>query len=62
MCESNVYLKKGDGEEQVLADVEIMRPEGDMIYLANIHGEEKRIKARLLAIDFSEHKAWLVED
>jgi predicted RNA-binding protein len=61
MCESNVYMKKGEKEEKVLEDVEVLRPEGELIYLANIYGEEKRVKARLVSIDFNEHKVLLAE-
>lgn len=59
MCEANVYIKKGDGEQTVLEDVEILRPEGEHIFLANIHGEQKRVKAKLVSIDFVEHKVIL---
>lgn len=62
VCESNVFLKKNESEEILLEDVEILRPEGDEIYLANIHGEEKRLKARLVLVNFSEHKAILSQD
>ncbi len=62
MCEAIVYIRKGDKEETLLEEVEILRPEGDQFYLANIHGEEKRVKARLVTIDFVEHKAVLAED
>jgi predicted RNA-binding protein len=63
MCESNVYILKGDNEEKVLEEVEILRPEGEgVIFLANIYGEQKRIKARLVSVDFTEHKVLLSED
>ncbi len=62
MCESNVYIKKGDEEEKVLQDVEILRLEGDVLFIANIHGEQKRIKARLVSIDFTEHKVLIAQD
>jgi predicted RNA-binding protein len=54
-------MKMGDGEEKVLAEVEILRPEGDIIFLANIYGEQKRVKARIVSIDFTEHKVLLAE-
>lgn len=62
MCESNVFMKKGDTEEKVLEEVEILRPEGDVIFLANIYGEQKRVKARLVSIDFTEHKVLLAQE
>lgn len=63
MCESNVYIRRGENEEKVLEEVEILRPEGEgIIFLANIYGEQKRIKAKLVSIDFTEHKVVLSED
>ena len=62
MCESNVYMKKGDKEEKVLEEVEVLRPEGEFIFLANVYGEQKRVKARLLSINFTDHKVLLQED
>ena len=63
MCESNVYIRKGDVEEKLLEDVEILRPEGEgVFFIANIYGEQKRIKAKLISIDFTEHKVLLSED
>ena len=62
MCESNVYMKRGDKEETVLEDVEILRPEGDMLYISNIYGEEKRLRARLVTVNFTEHKVVLAEE
>ena len=62
VCESNVYIKKGDKEETVLEDVEILKPEGDVYYIANVYGEEKRIKARLVSVNFTEHKVIFAEE
>jgi len=62
MCESNVFMKKGDEEEKVLEEVEILRPEGEYLFIANIYGEQKRVKAKILSIDFTEHKVLLVEE
>jgi predicted RNA-binding protein len=63
MCESNVYIRRGDVEEKLLEDVEVLRPEGeDVFFLANIYGEQKRVKAKLISIDFTEHKVLLGEN
>ena len=61
MCESNVFIVKDGREEKVLEDVEILKPEGEFFLLANIHGEQKRVKARLLSVDFTAHKVLLSE-
>ena len=62
MCESNIYMRKDGEEEKILEDVEILKPEGDIIFLANVYGEQKRVKARLVSINFAEHKVILAED
>ncbi len=61
MCEASVYLLNGDKEELFLADVDIMRPEGDQIYLRNVYGEQKTIKANLKELSLVEHRIVLEE-
>ena len=46
MCEANAYLVKEGKEELVLEDISILRPEKEELYLQNIFGEQKRIRAR----------------
>ena len=47
MCEANAYILKEGKEELVLEDISILRPEPDGLYLQNIFGEQRRIKARI---------------
>ncbi len=61
MCEANAYLFKEGGEELVLEDVSIVRPEKDEIYLQNIFGEQKRIKARVREMNLLDHRIVLEE-
>jgi len=61
MCESNAYLIKAGKEELVLEDVSILRPEEDGIYLQNIFGEQKRIKARIREMNLIDHRILLEE-
>ncbi len=61
MCESNVYLLKGGKEELLLEDISILRPEKDELYLQNIFGEEKRIKARIKELNLIAHRIILEE-
>jgi predicted RNA-binding protein len=56
-------MRKGESEEKVMEEVEILRPEEEGIFfLANVYGEQKRIKAKLISIDFTEHKVLLGEE
>ncbi len=61
MCEANAYLFKESGEELILEDVSIVRPEKDEIYLQNIFGEQKRIKARVREMNLLDHRILLEE-
>ena len=61
MCEANAYLLKEGKEELILEDLMILRPEQEDIYLQNIFGEQKRIKARIKEMNLVEHRVILEE-
>jgi predicted RNA-binding protein len=61
MCEANAYLMKEGKEELVLEDISILRPEKDELYLQNIFGEQKRIKARIKEMNLIDHRILLEE-
>ena len=47
MCESNAYILKDGEEEMLLEDVDLLRPEGDEIFLRSAFGEQKTVSARI---------------
>jgi predicted RNA-binding protein len=61
MCEANAYLIKEGKEELVLEDIMILRPEEGGLYLQNIFGEQKRIKARVKEMNLIDHRILLEE-
>ncbi|RPJ10099.1 MAG: CooT family nickel-binding protein [Deltaproteobacteria bacterium] len=61
MCEANAYILKEGKEELVLEDISILRPEQDALYLQNIFGEQKRIKARIKELNLLDHRIILEE-
>jgi predicted RNA-binding protein len=61
MCEANAYLVKEGKEELVLEDISILRPEKEELYLQNIFGEQKRIKARIKEMNLIDHRIILEE-
>jgi predicted RNA-binding protein len=61
MCEANAYLNKGNKEALVLEDITILRPEDSEIYLQNIFGEQKRVKARIKEVNLVDHRIILEE-
>lgn len=61
MCEVNAYIVKEGKEELILEDLSIIRPEEEELYLQNIFGEQKRVKARIKEINFIDHRIILEE-
>jgi predicted RNA-binding protein len=61
MCEAAAYLVKNGQEELLLADVDVIEPEGDSLRLVNIFGEQKVVKASILSLNLVNHKVLLVE-
>lgn len=61
MCEANAYLLKDGKEELILEDLSILRPEKEELYLQNIFGEQKRIKARVKEMNLLDHRIVLEE-
>ncbi len=61
MCEANAYMMREGKEELVLEDLTILRPEGDELYIQNIFGEQRRLKARLKELNLIEHRILLEE-
>ena len=62
MCEANAYLIKDGHDRVIMESVDILRPEGDSIYLENIFGEKLEIKARIKKMDLVDHRILLVEN
>lgn len=62
MCEANAYIFKDGKEEIYLESVDILRPEGDSIYLRSIFGEQKVFKGRVKEMSLLNHKIILEEE
>jgi predicted RNA-binding protein len=61
MCEAAAYVLKNGREELVLADVDVIEPDGEYLRLVNIFGEQKTLKASILSLNLVSHKVILVE-
>jgi predicted RNA-binding protein len=59
MCEANAYLIKGGTEKLILEDITLVRPEGNELFLENMFGEQKRIKARIKEMNLTTHRVLL---
>ncbi|WP_353684903.1 CooT family nickel-binding protein [Thermodesulfovibrio sp. 3907-1M] len=62
MCEANAYVIKDGQEEIYLESVDILRPEGNQIYLRNIFGEQKVFKGKIKEMSLLNHKIILEEE
>lgn len=57
MCESNVYLQNEEGQNTLLLEsVDKIIPKDDELFLENIFGERKILKARIIEMSLVEHK------
>ena len=56
MCESNVYLLKGDKEELVFKEVIRIVPDGDEYLLYGVLGDSQRIKGKIREMNLLSHK------
>ena len=56
MCEANVYLERDGREELIMESVYCIEPEGTMLRLENIFGEQKVMRAVFRILALSEDK------
>jgi len=62
MCEANAYLLKDGEEELVMEGVDILRLETNGIYLQDIFGGQRTIKARIKEMNLVDHRILLEEE
>jgi predicted RNA-binding protein len=58
MCEANVYLLDEKGNKNLLLDAvdKVIPQENDHIYLENIYGERKTVRAKIKEMHLVDHK------
>ncbi len=61
MCEAAAYVLKDGKEELLMGEVDIIEPDGDLLRIVNIFGEQKTIKAQIKSLNLVNHKVVLVE-
>ena len=59
MCEANAYLIESGEEKLVMENVDILRPEGNGVYLQDIFGGQRTIKARIKEMNLVDHRILL---
>ena len=59
MCQSTAYMLKNGKEEEILADIATIIPEGKKLRLISLFGEEEVVEASIQEINLLEHKILL---
>ena len=59
MCEANAYLIESGEETLVMENVDVLRPEENGIYLQDIFGGQRTIKARIKELNLVDHRILL---
>lgn len=61
LCEVSAYLESGGLERLLMRDVVALEPDGDLILLRSLLGEQKLLRARLKGMDFLRNRITLEE-
>jgi len=61
MCEANAYLLQNGEEQLIMESVDIVRPEKNGIYLQDIFGGQRTVKARIKDMNLVDHRILLEE-
>lgn len=56
MCEANAYIRQDGKDELLIEQVDKIIPQGEELFLENIFGQQKRIKARIIEMGLVDHK------
>jgi predicted RNA-binding protein len=59
MCQSTAYILKDGKEEELMADIATIIPEGKRLRLISLFGEEKAVEASIQEINLLGHKILL---
>jgi len=62
MCEANAYIIENGKEQLFLESVDILRPEGDGVYMLSAFGEQKTVNARIKEVRLMDHKIILEKE
>jgi predicted RNA-binding protein len=61
MCEANAYLVQNGEEQLIMESVDVVRPEDEGIYLQDIFGGQRTVKARIKQMNLVDHRILLEE-
>jgi len=56
MCQTNAYIETDGKEELYLENVDVLRPEGGIIFMKNLFGEQKTFEGSIKEIALNKHR------
>ena len=59
MCESTAYILKDGKEEEIMAEVATIIPQGKRLRLISLFGEEREVEASIQEVNLVGHKILL---
>ncbi len=62
MCEANAYMIKDGEEKLIMGGVDVLRLEKNGIYLQDIFGRQRTIKASIKEMNLVDHRILLEEE
>ncbi len=62
MCEANAFLERDGVEDLVMTNVDVMRLEGEQVYIRDIFGEQLWLRAHIKELNLVEHRILLEEN
>ncbi len=62
MCQSSVYIKKGEDERLVLGDVVLVRPTPGGLYIEDILGRSREISGHIRLVDLMNHRVIVTDE
>jgi predicted RNA-binding protein len=61
MCESSVFVRRGDKDELLAEDVARVIPDDEKVRVMTLFGEETQVEGKILEIDLMAHRIVLKE-
>jgi len=56
MCQSRVVTFRDGREEVIMEDVVTVRPQGGELYLEDLYGQQRTVKARIRELQLMDHR------
>ncbi|HHY96277.1 MAG TPA: CooT family nickel-binding protein [Firmicutes bacterium] len=56
MCQSRVVTFRDGREEVIMEDVVTVRPQGSELYLEDLYGQQRTVKARIRELQLMDHR------